>query len=535
MTRIARFSDSFDHRIRKISRSKRHATSCPVLIVCASLFFCMVPDSAFTVVQVLPRMRGIDANESDIPDFRVNERIGDRSTALGAPALAVDREGRFVIVWQDVRADEGGDIFVQCYYSDGTPRGDNVRVNDDSGVGVQKEPAVACHEDGSFIVVWQDGRDLSDASDVYAQRYSSDGTTVGANFKVNEDEKHEWQGSPSVSCDGIGNFVIAWRDKRDQGFHVYAQRYSEDGVPVGSNFLVKDEGVGDYPPSVDCDSDGNFVITWSAKRYSGYAVLAKLYWSDGSPAGNNFEVHLDERGDSHPDVTMFEPDGFVLAWEDTKHSDRTDIYAQLYSRNARPIGDNVRVNHAGDTTAQLKPSVASNDSGDFVIAWADRRTDDDIRLYAQRMTYAGSRIGVNFPLSSDYRRWQNDPDIALLDDRLYATWVESAPDGSGFDIWAHVVALDAGTTRPTSSVLYQNWPNPFNLNTEICFDLSHAGTTTLKIFDLSGREVATLISEFLNSGRHRTEWEADGLASGVYIYRLHCGSTVETRKMILLR
>jgi hypothetical protein len=370
---------------------------------------------------------------------------------------------------------------------------------------------------------------------VYAQRYSSDGTALGANFKVNEDEKHEWQGSPSVSCDGEGNFVIAWRDKRDQGFHVYAQRYSEDGMPVGSNFLVKDEGVGDYPPSVDCDMDGNFVITWSAKRYSGYAVLAKLYWSDGNPAGNNFEVHLDERGDSHPDVTMFEPGGFVLAWEDTKHSERTDIYAQLYSRNARPIGDNVRVNHAGDTTAQLKPSVASNDSGDFVIAWADRRTGDDIRLYAQRMTYAGSRIGGNFPLSSDYRLWQNEPDIALLDSWLYATWVEPTPDGSGFDIWAHVIALDAGTTRPTSSVLYQNWPNPFNLNTEIRFDLSHAGTTTLKVFDLLGREVTTLISDFLNSGRHRTEWKPDGLASGVYIYHLRCGSTLETRKMILLR
>jgi S-formylglutathione hydrolase FrmB len=83
--------------------------------------------------------------------------------------------------------------------------------------------------------------------------------------------------------------------------------------------------------------------------------------------------------------------------------------------------------------------------------------------------------------------------------------------------------------------LYQNYPNPFNPSTTIEFDLSKTSKVTLKVFNILGEEVATLVAERLSSGTYSYEWDASSLASGVYLYRLQAGEYVETRKKVLMR
>jgi photosystem II stability/assembly factor-like uncharacterized protein len=83
--------------------------------------------------------------------------------------------------------------------------------------------------------------------------------------------------------------------------------------------------------------------------------------------------------------------------------------------------------------------------------------------------------------------------------------------------------------------LVQNYPNPFNPNTVIGYQLPASGNVILKVFDLLEREVATLVDEYKPAGRYEVEWNAGGLASGVYLYRLSAGSFVETKKLILLK
>jgi hypothetical protein len=83
--------------------------------------------------------------------------------------------------------------------------------------------------------------------------------------------------------------------------------------------------------------------------------------------------------------------------------------------------------------------------------------------------------------------------------------------------------------------LYQNYPNPFNPITTIEFDIPKTSEVTLKIFDILGEEVATLVSDRLSAGSYSYEWDASQNASGVYIYRLKAGNYVETRKMILMK
>ena len=95
------------------------------------------------------------------------------------------------------------------------------------------------------------------------------------------------------------------------------------------------------------------------------------------------------------------------------------------------------------------------------------------------------------------------------------------------------------SSSPKTFRLEQNYPNPFNPATVIDFQLAVGGFTSLTVYNLLGQEVATLVNENLASGKHEATWDASGVASGMYIYRLtsgpQAGGFVQTKRMVLLR
>ncbi|MBI5473272.1 MAG: T9SS type A sorting domain-containing protein [Ignavibacteriae bacterium] len=104
-------------------------------------------------------------------------------------------------------------------------------------------------------------------------------------------------------------------------------------------------------------------------------------------------------------------------------------------------------------------------------------------------------------------------------------------------------ATEPNEMLPAVFSLEQNYPNPFNPTTTIEFSLPKSSEASLKIFDILGREVATLVNEHLNAGTFKTEWDAKNMPSGTYFYRLQAGdastgsarSFVATKKLLLLR
>jgi hypothetical protein len=84
--------------------------------------------------------------------------------------------------------------------------------------------------------------------------------------------------------------------------------------------------------------------------------------------------------------------------------------------------------------------------------------------------------------------------------------------------------------------LHQNYPNPFNPQTTIAYSLSRTSAITLRVYDPTGREVATLArNERKAAGKHEVSFDATRLPSGIYFYRLQTESFVETKKMLLIR
>jgi hypothetical protein len=107
--------------------------------------------------------------------------------------------------------------------------------------------------------------------------------------------------------------------------------------------------------------------------------------------------------------------------------------------------------------------------------------------------------------------------------------------------WAPAVAIGIPTSigthaqPPSGFVLYQSYPNPFNPTTTIRFNLFTSQHVSLKIFNVLGQEVVTLVDDVRSAGDHRIEFNATGLASGVYYYRLQVDELSQTKRLVLLR
>jgi hypothetical protein len=94
---------------------------------------------------------------------------------------------------------------------------------------------------------------------------------------------------------------------------------------------------------------------------------------------------------------------------------------------------------------------------------------------------------------------------------------------------------DHGESVPMDFALAQNFPNPFNPETEFRFRIARFGAVKLKVYDLMGREVAKVVDENLSPGDYARSWNPVGFASGVYYYRLQSGESVDVKKLILLK
>ncbi len=106
---------------------------------------------------------------------------------------------------------------------------------------------------------------------------------------------------------------------------------------------------------------------------------------------------------------------------------------------------------------------------------------------------------------------------------------------SEFEEGESTSALTDAQSQPERIALAQNYPNPFNPETTITYELTESGPVRLDIYDIYGRHVTTLLDEHQHAGTHRITWDAAGMSSGTYIFRLRTGNTVLTREMTLVK
>ncbi|MBK8127770.1 MAG: T9SS type A sorting domain-containing protein [bacterium] len=335
-------------------------------------------------------------------------------------------------------------------------------------------------------------------STLSVMRVRQDGTVawdvdVASNVRV--------QSSRVSGCsDHQGGAVLAWVETPVGGTaRCVAQRVGPGGVRLWGQGLVLADSSSLFGVSCDVDMAGNATIAWEQYRESSMDIAAQrvnaagvALWPDGGlPVA---ELPFDQ--DSPQVVALSDNEVYVL-WRDNRNSSQYYWFSDLYGThlNARGEVDGDSYWLPGGSIVcsaehtQNDFSAVNDGAGGLTVAWLDQRGSFawDHGIYAQR-----------------------------LYDPIFTEAAESP-------------------TLPTEFNLAQNYPNPFNPETVIEFALPKAANTLLKVYDLLGREVATLADAPLEAGVHRVAFNGKTLASGVYFYRIEAGDFRSVRKMVLMK
>lgn len=162
---------------------------------------------------------------------------------------------------------------------------------------------------------------------------------------------------------------------------------------------------------------------------------------------------------------------------------------------------------------------------------------------APKDIYGTSVVGEDVLYASVADLVDNDLHILVQNDGSPGTWLQQTthPQNRNYFLYTKVAKSSILTDVRDDEVvtkdfkLGQNYPNPFNPLTHISYTIPSNNLVTLKVFDMLGREVATLVNEVQDAGTHNISFNAKNLASGMYIYTLQAGSFSETKKMMYLK
>lgn len=206
----------------------------------------------------------------------------------------------------------------------------------------------------------------------------------------------------------------------------------------------------------------------------------------------------------------------------------------------------------------VTPRINNIVAGDSVVFWLVKQFSDGPYPYDSLLVrvsttdslqssftqYAGSVCVHCIPVGAVEIIWRrySFPLTAWAGQSIFLSFVHKDSDGHGMALdsiavfGANPTGINPiGNTTPVKFDLHQNYPNPFNPVTKIEFDLPKNGFTTLKVYDATGSEVTTLVSENLNSGKYSVNFDASNYSSGIYYYRLESNGNIKTQKMSLVK
>ncbi len=278
--------------------------------------------------------------------------------------------------------------------------------------------------------------------------------------------------------------------------------------------------------------------------------------------GNSPTISISSSGVTFPsidcDISGGPRNGYLYTvWCDSRNGD-PDIFLIRSSNGGNNWSAPVRVNNDGIGNGKLQcwPWISVNEQGNIAILFYDSRntiSNNATEAYLARSTDGGVTF-VNERLSSTpfTAAWPNS-DVRFGDyinvdysgNRIATVWTDLRTGGNvNQEIYTAVIDLTTAVIPITSNVpekynLYQNYPNPFNPTTKIKFDIPNITNTsmyvTLKIYDITGREIAGLLNENLEAGTYEVTFDADNYTSGVYFYKLQSNEYSETKRMMLIR
>lgn len=330
--------------------------------------------------------------------FQVNTTTANRQTM---PAIASLNDGRFVVTWQSEDQDAGTfGVYARLYDANGVALGGEFLVNTTSASD-QFRPAVTALADGGFAISWSSNLQDGSSYGIYGQRYASNGTATGTEFRVNTTTDNI-QLYPAHAGLASGGAVIVWQSNAQDGagYGLFAQRYAADGTTLGAEFQVNTTTAADQKDAaITALGDGGFVISWTSDGQDGSAdgVVARVFDADGTARSTEIQVNSHTASFQQlPSVAALSGGGFVVTWQswgqDGDLATDTGTYGQVFAADGSLVGSEFRIETlvAGD---QATPGVSGLNNGQFVVVWETASGD---QIAGQVFDADGTRAGAEF-------------------------------------------------------------------------------------------------------------------------------------------
>ncbi len=472
------------------------------------------------------------------------------------PMMVSDGTGGAIIVWEDLRNGGGvNDIYAQRINSSGVAQWVSNGIPVCTAVGAQSRPMIATDGAGGAIITWYDQR-TSGQYDNYAQRVNAGGVVQWATNGVALCPNTASQIDPKIIADGAGGAIVVWKDNRtNTQTDIYAQRINGNGVIQWSTsglaicVLRRQQ----WAPSIAPDGNGGAIIAWADQRDTiAIPFTDDIYAQRVDSSGNRLwapdgAAICTEPGDQRGPIIL--PDaggGAIITWYDTRNgSSNRDIYAQRVGPFGFAVWSSGGVPICTAVNDQDWANPISDGNGGAIISWEDERAGGSNRhVYAQRVNASGAvqwaANGVAIGTAPGYKSFSQILPVATGDGII--TWGDERSGSNNRNIFAQRINNNGTLTSvrlseqiPASFSLEQNYPNPFNPTTVIQFSVGTYGHTSLRVYDILGREVRTLVNENLSAGSYSVTFNAEGLSSGVYLSRLTSGGLSLSRKLLLTK
>ena len=329
-------------------------------------------------------------------------------------------------------------------------------------------------------------------------------------------------------------FLYNYSDEYFWGDNFLVAPVVDEGVTYKNVFIPEGDWV-DFFMDVVYQGPQNFVLEVPleklplfVKRGSIIPMLPVMNYTDEFPADTLILVIYPGEGIESM-FSLYEDDGVSLGYQ-------SGSFALTEFRQNIIMDDELNL--------FIHPSI-----GNYNGKLSERTYLSDIHHMGSEPTFV-YKNGILLTGRNSYGELRNNPEGYYYDSGTRILYVQiKANADSLYQITGEGIVLNASgeiKIYPEEFVLEQNYPNPFNPSTKIKFTIPGVIATplergkqsqlvTLKVYDILGNEIATLVNEEKNSGTYEVSFDASRLSSGVYFYKLHSGSFVETKKMVLLR
>ena len=414
------------------------------------------------------------------------------------------------VVWYDTR-DGNREIYYKRSTDGGVSWGADVRLTNDTAASYNPSIAVS----GTLVhVTWYDKR-IDNQNDIYYKRSTDSGINWGPDIRLTSDPASSVH--PSIAASG--NFVcIAFTDNRNSAkFEIYYMHSTNGGENWTTETQLTNALVWAIGPSISI-SGSNVHLVWMDQRDGNYEIYYKRSTDGGITWDVDTRLTNDPATSTWTSVAVSDSNVHVV-WHDIRDGN-FEIYYKHSTDDGLNWGADTRLTN--DPSSSSYPSVTV--SGSYVhVVWQDIRAVYH-EIFYKRSTDAGFTWSADTSLTNA-PGYSGYPSIALSGTFLHVLWTDDRdgnleiyyknnPSGNPIGI------VQINTEIPKEFKLEQNYPNPFNPSTTIKFDIAKTGFVTLKIYNILGKEIKSLVNEKLDAGSYYLSWDAAQYPSGVYFYRI---------------